>query len=155
MSQIVGVFHDEAAATRAVDALVEAHFSPRREIVVTAVDGKGDDREVPVVHRTRVPLGLAVGVLCGLAIGGAVAIALWGSDFGDGVAWKVAFLATALGALVGVLWGLTYWWDRPDFTQTPGATVSPIHVSVDATNLRGRADEAREIFARTGAVEVM
>ena len=156
MSHITGVFHDPEAASRAVDQLVEAHFAPRREILVTAMDETGRDAEVPVVHRTRVPLGLALGLCFGLLLGAVAAVTFWGAelpDAGGGIA-RIAFLATGVGGLIGVLWGLTYWWDQPDFSHSRVGDRSPIQVSVDATNLRGRADEARLIFERAGAVEV-
>jgi hypothetical protein len=156
MSHVTGVFHDPEAASRAVDQLVEAHFAPRREIVVTAVNPSGVDEEVPIVHRTRVPLGLPLGLCFGLLLGAVVGINYWGAEMPDAGAGilRIAFVAGGLGALIGVLWGLTYWWDQPDFSRSKVDGVSPIQVSVDATNLRGRADEARLIFERAGAVEV-
>ncbi len=157
MSQIIGVFRDPAAASRAVDQLVEAHFAPRREILVTALNSAGVDSEVPIVHRTRVPLGLPLGLGFGLLIGAVVGVMWWGGtevpDAGGGI-MSIVVVAAGLGALIGVLWGLTYWWDQPDFSKSRVDADSPIQVSVDATNLRGRADEARLIFERAGAIEV-
>jgi hypothetical protein len=156
MSHIVGVFRDPAAASRAVDQLVEAHFAPRREIMVRAVNAAGVGEEVPIVHHTRVPLGLPLGVAFGLLVGAVVGVMIWGTELpeaGGGIV-RIAFVAAGLGALIGVLWGLTYWWDQPDFSRSRVDDQSPIEVSVDATNLRGRADEARRIFERAGAIEV-
>jgi len=156
MSQIVGVFRDPAAASRAVDQLVEAHFAPRREIVVRAANAAGVSEEVPVVHHTRVPLGLPLGLCFGLLLGAVVGVMVLGPELpsaGSGIV-RIALLAAGLGGLIGVLWGLTYWWDQPDFSRSRIDDESPIEVSVDATNLRGRADEARLIFERAGAIEV-
>jgi hypothetical protein len=154
MSHITGVFRDPEAASRAVDQLVEHHFAPRREIVVTALNPAGVDEEVPIVHRTRVPLGLPLGLCFGLLLGAAIGVSYWGAEMPDagGSILRIAFVAAGIGALIGVLWGLTYWWDQPDFSRSQKD--SPIQVSVDATNLRGRADEARLIFERAGAIEV-
>jgi hypothetical protein len=156
MSQIVGVFRDPAAASRAVDQLVEAHFAPRREISVRALNASGVDEEVPIVHHTRVPLGLPIGLCFGLLLGAVVGVMMWGTELpgaGGGIV-RIAIVAAGLGSLIGVLWGLTYWWDQPDFSRSRVDDQSPIEVSVDATNLRGRADEARLIFERAGAIEV-
>ena len=156
MSHIIGVFRDSAAATRAVDQLVEAHFAPRREIVVRASNAAGVSEEVPVVHHTRVPLGLPLGLCFGLLVGAVVVVTYWDPALPTAVVGiaRIGFIAAGLGALIGVLWGLTYWSDRPDFSRSRVNDESPIEVSVDATNLRGRADEARLIFQRAGAVEV-
>jgi hypothetical protein len=162
MSHIVGVFNDPQAASRAVDQLVEAHFAPRREILVTSPNSSGVQEEVPIVHKTRVPIGLALGLGFGLLLGAVVAVTNFGTelpDLGGGIlagggVLRIAVLAAGIGSLIGVLWGLTYWSDKPDFSQARAGSGSPIQVSVDATNLRGRADEARLIFERAGAVEV-
>ena len=156
MSQIIGVFRDPEAASRAVDQLVEAHFAPSREIVVRAANAAGVSEEVPVVHHTRVPLGLPLGLCFGLLAGAVVGVMMWGPELpatGGGIV-RIAFVAAGVGSLIGVLWGLTYWWDQPDFSKSRIDDDSPIEVSVDATNLRGRADEARLIFERAGAIEV-
>jgi hypothetical protein len=156
MSHIVGVFRDSAAATRAVDQLVEAHFAPRREIVVRASNAAGVSEEVPGRPPHARPARAAARVVLRAPRGrrrGRSRIGI--PRFPPRRRHRAhRFIAAGLGALIGVLWGLTYWSGPARLLAVRVNDESPIEVSVDATNLRGRADEARLIFERAGAIEV-
>jgi hypothetical protein len=163
---VVGVFENQACASRAVEGLIEAHFRPRQEIAVLVVNDDGADKTVPVVRRTRVPFGLAVGIPVGALIGALVVAtgvlpdvrlpwvgSLYASTWIAGLMGAAGGMA--LGALVGVLYGLGFWWDGPDFGRARERRGARIWVTVDATDLRGRASEARRIFRRAGALDVI
>ncbi|MGH0036541.1 MAG: general stress protein [Myxococcota bacterium] len=158
--QVTGIFSDAQAAERAVQELIESHFSPE-EISVVVTDRKGEHEE-EVEHDT----GIAEGAAGGAAIGGVLG-ALGASLVATGVvaapgmavlaagpllaALKGAAAGAAVGLEVGALAGMGFWKDEARI-HAEALAKGGIVVAVPAEH--EHAEHARKVFGEAQADEV-
>jgi hypothetical protein len=153
MTTVAGIFDDEAAAQRAVQALLNHHFLADQ--ISALVPQHGHLEQVPVVRRDAMGTGAAVGAGLGAVLGttlvstglllgpvsllgvGPVVAALWGAAAGGAT-------GTAGGALMGLM---DLFWQEADL---PAQELSrgAIWISVDAP---GRHAEAEAALRSAGA----
>lgn len=132
-----GSYDDVRRIQGAVGGLVESSFPPE-EIRVHLRDAAGD-REIPVRHKTRAPIGCAIGALLGAA--------LW-SIVLDGVS-GAAWMGAAIGAMSGAYAGVFWWRQEVDVpSEAEGRAV------VGITAPEGRARQASAILRAAGAHRV-
>ena len=160
-STIVGVFDDRQQADRAVDELRRAGFRDdqigvawRHEEGEYDVEGSGD-----ATDETRAGTGAVAGVLAGLGLGAVAGIgvlsgvipvvgpAIAGGTLG--VILSNAAAGAGIGGLVGALVGAGVPEDEAQYYQGEFEAGRMI-VTVQA---EGRADDARAILRRYGAVD--
>ncbi|HKU37677.1 MAG TPA: hypothetical protein VJR89_06005 [Polyangiales bacterium] len=98
------MFHDKAAAERAVQRLIDSEFATERIGALMLADGEVS--ELPMRHKTGIGPGTALGALLGTAVG----LALPGLGLiALGPAWGLLGTATwggATGALAGIVGGI-------------------------------------------------
>jgi hypothetical protein len=105
---VVGVFESEAAAARALEGLLEAHFDIEADAGVV-VSNDHDRQPIPIWSDVPVGRGAAIGAAIGAFLA-ALGVAIAGLDFGPFslVAWGPAYAALEAayaGAAVGVATG--------------------------------------------------
>ena len=145
---VTGLFAGPADAKLAFDRLVEANFDPSGISVVQV--SEGETEEVEIDHQTGVPTGLKVGASLGATLGVASALIAPGIFVAGPIAAVLAggLAGTAGGSLLGVLGGLAFWWDEPDFGEKQGK--DGVLVGVEAEG--ERAEIARRELDRAGAL---
>jgi len=152
-SLVMGLFADPQLANEAFDRLVEASFEAE-EISVLLLDGSGVE-QVPVDHKTGVPIGVTTGATLGGTLGLAVAL---GGPVGLGffaagpilAALQGVAVGAASGGLLGALAGLAYWCDEPELE----AELKRGHILVGVTAAGARALQARKELLAAGATRV-
>jgi len=157
MHHVTGIFSDATAAERAVQQLIEGHFSSD-EISIVVSDREGAHRE-DVEHDTGVAegatTGAAVGSILG-AIGGSlvatsVIVAPELVIFAAGplvAAVKGAVAGAAVGLEVGALAGLGFWKDEAHI-HAEALKQGGIVLAVPAAH--EHAEVARKVFTEAGA----
>ena len=146
---VTGLFAGETDAKLAFDRLVEANFDPSGiNVVQQVVDGNPE--RVDLDHHTGVPAGVTVGATLGASLGMATALVAPGVFVGGPIAAALggALAGTAGGGLLGILGGLAFWWDEPDFGEKHGK--DGVLVGVEAEG--ERAERARRELDRAGAL---
>jgi hypothetical protein len=145
---VTGLFTGSHDAKIAFDRLVEASFDPSGISVVQV--SEGETEEVDVDHHTGVPAGLAVGAPLGATLGVATALIAPGILVAGPIASVLgaALAGTAGGSLLGILGGLAFWWDEPDFGDKQGK--DGVLVGVEVEGERGAI--ARRELERAGAL---
>jgi hypothetical protein len=145
---VTGLFEGPVEAKRAFDRLVEANFDPSGVSVVQFADG-GYER-VDLDHHTGVPAGLSVGATLGASLGVAAALVAPGVFAAGPIAAALGGVVagTAGGSLLGILGGLAFWWDEPDFGEKQGK--EGVLVGVEAEG--ERIEIARRELDRAGAL---
>jgi len=145
-----GFFADEGAATKAVDALLDAGFASEH-IGALMLEG-AEVKELPIKHKTAVGKGLAIGTLLGAALG---AIALPGMGlvaFGGAFAHLAGAAAGgAAGSLAGVVGGMGVWKDELDI---PRSAFERGQVLVGTLVPEANAERAYAVLERAGATSV-
>jgi hypothetical protein len=132
-----GTYDDMRSVDGAVGALVEGRFPPE-EIRVHLSDAEGQ-RELPVRHKTRAPLGALIGALFGAGV--------WLFFFGElnsGI-----WIGAAIGAVAGAYGGIFWWRQEVDLPPT-GAGKALVGITAP----EGRAREATAILRSAGASRV-
>jgi hypothetical protein len=140
-------FEDVDAANEAVRALIDASFESEHIGVLMA---RGTDvQELPVLHKTFVPHGVAVGALLGAAAGALTLSGVGVLAVGPLLAaLQGAAAGTAVGSLGGALGGLGFWRDEVDF---PANAFEAGAVLVGVVANRERLDDARAVLTGVGA----
>jgi hypothetical protein len=143
------VFHNEPAAARAVEELVNAKFSGH-DISALMCNPKGV-RELEIGHKTGMGVGAVLGGVFG-AIGGALAVTgglvLAGPVF---LALEGMLAGGAMGTLAGTLGGLGFWKEGVEFPRAAfenGAALVGVNVQDE------RVEAASEALKRAGATEI-
>lgn len=152
---VTGLFADERQAREGFERLLAASFDPHEISVLRALDGALE--EVPVEHKSGVPIGVATGAALGGSAGLAGAVALAGPA-GLGLlaagpllaALQGTFVGAAGGGLVGALAGLAFWWDEPELEAALGRRA--VFVAVTAKGARARA--AHQALLSAGAARI-
>jgi hypothetical protein len=142
-------FKDAEHASTAVRQLIDAHF-PSDEIGVLMARGDTVE-ELPMVHKTFVPHGVALGALLGAAAGAVTMSGIGMLASGPLLmALQGAAAGTAMGSLGGALGGLGFWRDEVDF---PSDAFTQGAVLVGIVTNQERIDHARRILTESGAEE--
>lgn len=150
---------DQEHARKAVEMLIQASFTPD-DIHVHARHPKVHD-ELPIRHRTRMPIFALIGALLGLAGGAFVgalvangAISPLGPDLGvRGVVLPIVsgiLVGIGMGAAWGAIAGMAFW--REELNVPKAAQNGSIDIAVQAGSKR--AAKARRILRDAGATEV-
>ncbi|HEX5272946.1 MAG TPA: general stress protein [Gemmataceae bacterium] len=154
---VVGVFHDQAEAGRAVEALHAAGFLPQQiGVVVRAPDHAGN---VTVKADVRAEEGAATGALAGVVIGGVLGAAVAVSVPGIGPALAVGLIAgllgggtlgIAAGGLIGALIGLGLSEEEAHYYERE------VHAGRTLVTVRsdGRGSEAAAVLRSHGAYDI-
>lgn len=142
------LFPDRQAAAKAVDALVNANFSPR-EVGALVANDRMEVKELVVERKTIVRGGALIGIILGAPIG-MLTLAAFGliALTSPLEALQGAAVGGVVGLLAGTLGGLGYWKHVIDFPRDAFKT-GTVLVGV-ATN-RGRVQQAREALGMAGA----
>lgn len=145
---VYGVFQNERTATRGVDALVSAEFPAEHISAVTHEDGGAEQH--PVKHRTRVPMGAAIGASLGGSTG-AVLLPLSGLLPVSPLVAAVhgAITGVIYGGLLGMISGLAFWREQVEIAGHPKGSVL---VGVETNSERRESAEAA--LRRAGAEKV-
>jgi hypothetical protein len=157
---VTGIFSDPQAAERAVQDLIESHFSAD-EISIVVADRAGEHEEI-VGHDTGVAEGAVGGATLGGVLGAlgatlvatGVVVAPQLGVFATGpllAALKGAVAGGAMGLEVGALAGLGFWKDEAHI-HADALKQGGIVVAVPGEH--AHAEPARKIFAEAGADEV-
>jgi hypothetical protein len=150
---------DEEHARRAVEMLIQAHFTPDRiHVQVHDADIEGD---LPIRHKTRIPFFAAIGALIGLC-GGALfgvlvasgVIAPLGPDLGvEGTVLPIIsglLAGLGMGAAWGAIAGMAFW--RKELYVPKAAREGSIEIAVQVAPKR--IDEVRQLLREVGATNV-
>lgn len=145
---VTGLFAGPPNAKLAFDRLVEANFDPSGISVVQVVEGEYE--RVELDHHTGVSTGLTVGAALGASLGVATALVVPGVFVAGPIAAALggALAGSAGGGLLGILGGLAFWWDEPDFGEKHGK--EGVLVGVEAEG--ERVESARLELERAGAL---
>lgn len=156
---VYGFFKDEESASKAVDELINAHFSGDD---ISALMHEGPEvEELPVEGKTGASRGAILGAALG-AVGGAllapgIGILAGGPLLG---ALQAAIAGGAAGAGFGAFGGLYYWKDEVDFVHhhlTQGAVIVGVETIPErraGAEQALRAAGAEDVQARTKAQAV-
>ncbi|HEU5076911.1 MAG TPA: general stress protein [Polyangiaceae bacterium] len=151
MDLIYALFSNETQAQKAIQKLVENEFAAANIYVLMRDDAaSGKVEQVPVITKTMVGPGVAIGTALG-AVGG-VLVALTGGLLAAGpivALLQGASAGGAAGVLAGTLGGLGYWRDMADF-PSKHIESGAILVGVDAS-AQGQAERARAALKAAGA----
>jgi hypothetical protein len=142
------LFPNQEAAARAVDALVNANFSPG-EVAALVADHRHHVHELVPQRKTPVRAGALVGVVVGAA-GGALTLAGlgWVSLTSPAQALQAAATGGAVGLFAGALAGLGYWRHAIDFPEDAFRNGA---VLVGVATHTGRIERARSVLCAAGA----
>ncbi|HET6340268.1 MAG TPA: hypothetical protein VFG30_43970 [Polyangiales bacterium] len=143
------VFHDEVAAAKAVQELVNAKFSGHD--ISALMINPNSVQELEVGHKTGMGVGAVLGGVFG-AIGGALAVSgglvLAGPVF---LALEGMLAGGAMGTLAGTLGGLGFWKEDVDFPKSAfenGAALVGVNVQDE------RVEDASAALRRAGSKEI-
>jgi hypothetical protein len=143
------VFHDEPAAAKAVQELVNAKFSGHD--ISALMISPNSVQELELDHKTGMGVGAVLGGVFG-AIGGALAVSgglvLAGPVF---LALEGMLAGGVMGTLAGTLGGLGFWKEGVDFPKSAFENGAAL-VGVNAHD--ERVAEASEALRRAGAKEI-
>jgi hypothetical protein len=158
---VTGIFSDPKSAERAVQDLIDSHFSPE-EISIVVADRQGEHAE-PIEHDTGIAEGAGAGAALGGALGalgatlvatGVIVIEPAVALFATGpllAALKGAAAGGAVGLEVGALAGLGFWKDEAHI-HAEALKQGGVVVAVPAEH--AHAEHARKVFAEAEADEV-
>lgn len=141
-ASVNATFRDPETATRAVEALIDAEFSPRDMRVLNS-----DGEAIAVEHQTGMARGAIIGGLAGALIGSFI------TSYGLMLAGPLSFMVEgamaglALGALAGTLGGLAFWKKTIRFERDAFAHGA---VQIEVCVPEARAAAAREVLEQSG-----
>ncbi len=147
---VYGIFWDEKSAAKAVDALIDAHFSGDD---ISALMHEGPEvEELPVEETTGAARGALIGAALG-AIGGALLTPGAGLLAGGPLlmALRGAIAAGGAGAGIGAFGGLGYWHEEVDF---PHHHLKRGAVIIGVETIPERQASAEETLHAAGAEDV-
>lgn len=142
------LFPSQEAAAKAVDALVNANFSPD-EVGALVANPQHQVHELVTQRKMPVRAGALVGVVVGAA-GGALTLAGlgWVSLTSPAQALQAAAAGGAVGLFAGALAGLGYWKHVIDI---PKDAFRDGTVLVGVATHAGRIEQARSVLRAAGA----
>lgn len=136
-------FTDEAAAAKAVQALIDKGFATEH-VGALMIGPTGRVQDVPLAHKTPVGSGAVIGAVLGAAVGAVALPAVGLMAFG---AFGAAAAGGLTGTIAGSLGGLGLWKDEVDF---PKATFERGDVLIGTLTPSERGEEARTVLAAAG-----
>ncbi|MGE0159888.1 MAG: hypothetical protein AB7T31_10800 [Gemmatimonadales bacterium] len=152
---VAGVFEDEAAASAALQKLVEAHFDIEADASII-VSNHHERQVVPILSDVPVDRGAVLGAAIG-AVLAAIGVLIAGIDFGPfslepwGPAYaalEAAFAAGSIGVATGAMMSFEFAKPAAAFDKVQ-IRDGVIWVGVQAAG--ARADRARQILTEAGA----
>ena len=147
---VSAVYLREVDATKAVRALLDAHF-PSEKVGALMCQPDGS-QEIGVTHQTGIRVGAGIGALFGV-VGGALIVGsglvVLGPAF---LAVEAALAGGAFGSLAGTLGGLGFWKDEVAF---PTDAFKKGAVLVGISTAGERIEVARKTLLEAGAEQVL
>ena len=156
---VAGIFKDEGAAARALEALIEEHFDPESDVSVI-VSHRHDRESVPVSANFEVGRTASIGAAVGAVLAGA-GVALAGLVAGPFTlvaagpvlaALEAAYVGGATGFAFGALMSIDLAEPEADF-HAAHIHDGVVWVGVQANG--ARAERARQILTEAGAKHFM
>jgi hypothetical protein len=154
MPTVAGIFEDEDRVQEAIRLLLERHIDTSQISVL--VSEHGERHEVPIVHRTGIGRGAAIGAVVGTLLGvGLVSTGVLAPLGLVGAGPVLALLqgaaaGAATGSFAGALAGMGFWEDEADLHAEAlerGAVWVGVHTE-------GPADAAEAALREAGARHV-
>jgi hypothetical protein len=156
---VAGIFENEAAATDALEKLVEAHFDIEADVSVI-VSNHRDRQTIPIWSDVPVTRTALIGAAIG-AVSTAVGVFVAGIDFGPFslvewgaafAAFEAAFAAGSVGMVIGIMMSF-------EFAEPAAAFhLSRIHDGVIWVGVQAagaRVERARNVLTEAGARHFM
>jgi hypothetical protein len=150
VKQVTALCEEREAAKTLVDALIDAGIGSH-DVSVLVVD-RGEMREAPMQHKTRVPEGAAAGAATGavlglalVAVGGLPGVLAMGPVVG---ALQGLTSGAAAGSVFGAIAGLGWWKEEADI---PKDAIEAGGIVVGASVPDGRLGELLDVLKTAGA----